>query len=154
VLLVQSGSKLAVRSDQITASQLRSIAPMVPAACLLAGSLSEQLHDLAVESHSSVTPESVATAQALVSAGLGAAIVPSRLLDWTDARTVAVDLSHLLVPHTVVLALNEERSHSAAVYGFVHALREICDADPGGEHQSGQTDEAADVTTSVGSRAA
>jgi DNA-binding transcriptional LysR family regulator len=154
VLLVKSGSQLSVHSKLITAAELIRIAPMVPSASMITGTLAEQLRDLGIEPHSSVVPDSVTTAQALVCAGLGAAIVPSRLVDWTEPSTVAVDLSHLLVPHTVVLVLNEERAHSTAVYGFVHALREICDAEAEDADDPPQTGIQRERTGRVRSRAA
>ncbi len=125
VLLAQAGSEIAVHGGCITAAEISSLHPIVPSACVDSG-LTDQLRELGIESRASVTPESVATAQALVRGGLGVAILPSRLVDRRDPDTVPLDLSHLFVPQTIVLVLDEEREHSSAVYGFVHALREVC----------------------------
>jgi DNA-binding transcriptional LysR family regulator len=116
VLLAQAGSEIAVHGGSITAAESSSLHPIVP----------DQLRELGIESSASVTPESVATAQALASGGLGVAILPSRLVDRRDPDAVPLDLSHLFVPQTIVLVLDEEREHSSAVYGLVHALREVC----------------------------
>jgi DNA-binding transcriptional LysR family regulator len=125
VLLVQAGSKLATRRASVTAAEVASLRPIVPRSCA-APDLIDQLRELDIETHPSLMPESVITTRALVSEGLGAAITPSRLIDSPDPGTAVIELSHLFVPHKIVLVLDEQRAHSSAVYGFVHAVREIC----------------------------
>ena len=128
VLVAPAGSDIAVSTRALTAAGVSSLHPIVPVACAVSD-LVDQLRELDIEPHPTLIPESVSTAQALVSAGLGVAIAPSRLVDSRDTGMAVLDLSHLFRPHTIVLVLDEDRAHSSAVYGFVHALREVCGAE-------------------------
>lgn len=130
VLLAASSSELAARVDPIPATEIAALGPIVPSECATSGDLHEQLDELGIEARSSVIPESVATAQALAAAGVAPAVVPSGLSNARDPSTVAIDLSHLLAARAIVLSLDAGRTHSTAVYGFIDALREVCDTDP------------------------
>jgi DNA-binding transcriptional LysR family regulator len=126
VLLVKAGSELTQRDDPLDVATLSDLRPIVPSSGSTGGGAAAQLRELGVRESAVVTPASVATAQALVGAGLGAALVPSRLVDRRDTSTVAMDLSHLLAAETILLAWSEERPRSAAVLGFVNVLVEVC----------------------------
>jgi DNA-binding transcriptional LysR family regulator len=128
-LLVPRESELAARTEPLEAQEISALRPIVPSSCATSRGLDVQLHELGIERRASVRLESAATAQALVAGGLGEAIMPSRVIDQGDPRTAALDLSHLFVPRTLVLTFDSEREQSAAVYGFVRALREACDAE-------------------------
>jgi DNA-binding transcriptional LysR family regulator len=128
-LLVSRGSEHAERTDPLAAAEIAALSPIVPSSCARSRGLDVQLHELGIERRASVRLESAATAQVIVANGLGEAIMPSRLVDRSDPRTVALDLSHLFVPRTIVLTFDPEREHSPAVDGFVQALREACDAE-------------------------
>jgi DNA-binding transcriptional LysR family regulator len=79
--------------------------------------------DFAYESKCSVT------VQTLVSAGLGAAIVPGLTVDPEDLTTQALDLGTVLPWHEVVLYWHRERRYAPAVPGFCEAARVACEAE-------------------------
>jgi DNA-binding transcriptional LysR family regulator len=59
-----------------------------------------------------------ATIQAMVAAGVGAAIVPRLTIDAGDPRTVAIELDGVLPPRRLGLAWHRDRSRSAAAVAF------------------------------------
>jgi DNA-binding transcriptional LysR family regulator len=69
-----------------------------------------------------------ATVQALVAAGVGAAIVPRLAVDETDARTAVVEFGRSLTvpPRTLALAWHADRAHPPAVRDFVELAQAVC----------------------------
>ena len=136
VLVLPAGSPLAGRSGTITAAELVALQPIVPGRCITSPSLAGRLQELGVRTCSAVAPESAGTAQAIVAAGLSAALVPSRLLEPKHRDLPALDLSHLVPPRTLVAVYDGEREQTAAVRGFLQQLKAIdppqapADADP------------------------
>lgn len=72
--------------------------------------------------------EASATVQALVAAGLGAAIVPRLAVDESVAETVLLPLEppHAIAPRVVTLAWNPERPPRKEAAAFVEAARVAC----------------------------
>lgn len=132
VLLVHAQSPVARRCDPLSAAEVAALDPIVPATFAAQAGVRGRLAQLGIEPRTSVQPDSVTTAQALVAGGLGVAIVPARLVDENEPETVAVGLSHLLAPHAVVLAVGEHRAEAEAVQGFIAALRDASNAGPAG----------------------
>jgi DNA-binding transcriptional LysR family regulator len=68
-----------------------------------------------------------ATVQALVAAGVGAAIVPRLAVDETDARTAVVEFGRSLTvpPRTLAIAWHADRAHTAAVREFVDLAQQV-----------------------------
>ena len=62
-----------------------------------------------------------ATVQAMVAAGVGAAIMPGLGVDPGDARSVAFDLSRDVPPRTLALAWHRDRHLSEPMQGFTAA---------------------------------
>jgi DNA-binding transcriptional LysR family regulator len=122
-LLVSSCSVLAARRQPLTARALAGLRPIVPAGCEGRG-LDLQLRNLDVVRHPCLQAESVATARSLVASGLGEAIVPSRLVDGTDPRVVALDLGHLLPPY-VMVAVCESEHRTPIIEDFIRTVREM-----------------------------
>jgi DNA-binding transcriptional LysR family regulator len=63
--------------------------------------------------------------QAMVGAGLGAAVMPRVAIDLDDEDTVAVDLSGVLPPARVALFWHRERTQSQ-LQGLIRLAQEIC----------------------------
>lgn len=122
-LLVGTGSRLAGRAEPPTLEEIRFLRLMVPAEPHTSDRLDARLRELGIEGRSSLKPPSAAIAQALVGAGLGEAVVPWRLLDHADPRTVAIDLSDLVPERTLVVAWDRDREHPSVVHDFIKAAR-------------------------------
>lgn len=67
----------------------------------------------------------VATVQALVATGVGAAIVPRLAVDLDDPRTCALDLGELLPPRSLGVVWHAERRQSECLDRFVAISREV-----------------------------
>jgi DNA-binding transcriptional LysR family regulator len=65
--------------------------------------------------------------QALVAAGIGAAILPRLAVNLDDPGTRVIDLQHVLPQRTVGLVWHKERRLSPAAHGFCQAAAEVCD---------------------------
>lgn len=130
-LLVRADSALLERP--LSRRAVARLRPIVPRCCE-SGGLGAQLRRLGIASSRAVGFDSASAVQALVGEGLGAAIVPSRLVDRSDALTVAIDLSHLLHPQTLVLALDPECEYSRAAHGLIRAVRDVCGASYDTQH--------------------
>jgi DNA-binding transcriptional LysR family regulator len=125
VLLVAAESPLAHTRDAISAAELESLRPIIPGGCISRNEVETIIRALGLRGRSPLKPGSVATAQALVGAGVGEAIVPRRLIDATDPKTVTVELPDVFPSHATVLGLDSGRNHSLAVRGFVDAVRRV-----------------------------
>jgi DNA-binding transcriptional LysR family regulator len=68
-----------------------------------------------------------ATVQALVAAGVGAAIVPRLAVDEDDARTAVVEFGRSITvpPRTLALAWHRDRAHTPAVRDFVELAQDV-----------------------------
>lgn len=68
-----------------------------------------------------------ATVQALVAAGVGAAIVPRLAVDESDARTAVVEFGRSITvpPRTLALAWHRDRAHTPAVRDFVELAQQV-----------------------------
>jgi DNA-binding transcriptional LysR family regulator len=127
VLVVPADSELVRCAEPLTARRLSELRPIVPRSCPGADALAVRLRGLGVEPHPRLSPESASTAQALVAQRIGTALVPAKLVEGR-AGVATISLAHLLAPHMIVLAFDTEPARSAAVDGFIAAIREICDA--------------------------
>jgi DNA-binding transcriptional LysR family regulator len=136
LLLVAADSPHAGRADPPTTAELSTLPLIIPTSCRAAPRLDAVLRDRGVRSRSQVSADSAATAQTLVRAGFGDAIVPSSLVDPNDPGTVAIQLPDLLPDRTTVLVLDAERKYSTAVYGFIRAVSTSQSADRAQHHQA------------------
>ena len=70
--------------------------------------------------------DSAQTVQALVGAGVGAAVVPSLAVQEGDPRTTVIDLSELLTPARIGAVSLREREPAGAAGQFVDLLLQVC----------------------------
>jgi DNA-binding transcriptional LysR family regulator len=120
------------------AAQIASVTLMLPGAGRAHRRLEDRLCDMGVEPLSPLQPDSVATAQSLVGAGLGEAIVPAQLIDRTDPHTVAIELGGLLPHRRVALVFSIDHERTPAFDGFIRAARVGCGYDsPGCRQRNG-----------------
>jgi DNA-binding transcriptional LysR family regulator len=66
-----------------------------------------------------------ATIQALVGAGVGAAVLPVLAIDASDKLTTTCDLP-MIPPRILAIVRHRDRYHSAAAKAFVDAARAVC----------------------------
>jgi DNA-binding transcriptional LysR family regulator len=129
VLLVASDASLAEARRSPTLAEIACMRLIVPASIGPTARIDAQLRGLGITRRSSFRPESVATAQALVGAGLGEAIVPRSQVDPKYPATVAIDVPNLLPERRLALAFVPERPLSTAVHGFIRAVTVASEAE-------------------------
>lgn len=86
----------------------------------------EALRALGTEPEVTVHAMGEAAVQGLVGEGMGAAILPRLAVAPEPARTVAIDLGHLLRPRQLVLYWHRDRQAPAALDAFLRAALPIC----------------------------
>jgi DNA-binding transcriptional LysR family regulator len=84
-----------------------------------------QLRARGVEPEFAFRSDVNATIQALVGAGVGAAVLPALAVDETDALTTMRELPGI-PPRVLAIARHRDRHHSAAAQAFVAAAQEVC----------------------------
>lgn len=119
MLLVAADSPLATRADSPSASELARLPLILPASTRREDRVVARLRESLIDRPAWLRPRSAATAQALVGAGLGAAIVPRLAIDERDSSVVAIPLPGLLSERSVVLAFHREREYSDAIKAFI-----------------------------------
>jgi DNA-binding transcriptional LysR family regulator len=126
---------LLVRSDDPLAAGVRAEVEDVAALRLIGYSLCRGMRRVeatlearGAEPNVVVRSDVNATVQALVAAGVGAAIVPRLAVDEADARTAVVEFGRSLPvpPRTLALAWHADRAHTPAVRDFVELAQQVC----------------------------
>jgi DNA-binding transcriptional LysR family regulator len=126
---------LLVRSDDPLAAGVRAEVEDVAALRLIGYSLCRGMRRVeatlearGAEPNVVVRSDVNATVQALVAAGVGAAIVPRLAVDEADARTAVVEFGRSLTvpPRTLALAWHADRAHTPAVRDFVELAQQVC----------------------------
>jgi DNA-binding transcriptional LysR family regulator len=125
VVVVQAGSPLARRGRPIAPATIGEL-PLVahtPTRALV----EDHLRSHGVEPRFVLQSEASATVQALVAAGLGAAIVPRLAVDESLAETVLLPLEppHAIAPRVVTLAWNAGRPPRKEAAAFIETARVV-----------------------------
>jgi DNA-binding transcriptional LysR family regulator len=124
VLLLPADSPLLGQSEPPTPEQLTRLPLILPAPGRARDRIAERLREGLVDQPAWLRPHSTASAQALVAAGLGAAVVPGMAVDPDDPATVVVRVPALLPERLMVLVRHRERQYAAPVNGFARILED------------------------------
>jgi DNA-binding transcriptional LysR family regulator len=122
VLLLPADSPLAGQPEPPTPEQLARLPLILPAPGRVRDRIAERLRESLVDQPAWLRPHSAASVQALVGAGLGAAVVPGMALDPDDPATVMIRMPTLLPERLMVLVTHRERQYSGSVNGFAEIL--------------------------------
>jgi DNA-binding transcriptional LysR family regulator len=125
VLVVQAESPLAARPHPPTLEEIAQL-PLAYPTWRMTDLINDHFRSAGLRPIERFRLESNAAAQAVVSAGLAAAIMPQLAVDDEVAATKAIDLTGILPSRTLVLYWHANRLHGAALATFVEATRQIC----------------------------
>jgi DNA-binding transcriptional LysR family regulator len=128
VLLVQAESPLAARG---VAPALREIAelPLIGfRQCRSSAVLEGHFHDRGLRPEFVFRSDDNGIVQAMVSSGIGVAVVPRLTVDPNDPTCVALPLEGVVPPRRLVLLWHRDRYRSAAAQAFVEVAAEVCRA--------------------------
>jgi molybdate transport repressor ModE-like protein len=70
------------------------------------------------------------TVQALVAAGVGAAVMPWLTVDLDNPRTVSLDIGDVVPPRLIGLVWHRDRQESAAMRAMIEMARQVCAVPP------------------------
>jgi DNA-binding transcriptional LysR family regulator len=127
VLLLQCGDPLALERRPAEADDVAGRPLIGYSACRGMRRVEATLEARGAEPDVVVRSDVNATVQALVAAGVGAAILPRLAVDEADARTAVVELGRSLVvpPRTLALAWHADRAHTPAVREFAELAQTV-----------------------------
>lgn len=123
VLVVRRDSPLA--RGPLTLKELAGVPLIGHTECRGLARVEAQLRARGVEPEFAFRSDVNATIQALVGAGVGAAVLPALAVDQTDALVALRDLP-AVPPRILAIARHRDRYHSPAARAFVDAAVELC----------------------------
>jgi DNA-binding transcriptional LysR family regulator len=126
VLLLRRDDPLATRGRRPTLLEIGALPLIGNLTCRGLARVTEQLRARGTEPRFVFRSDVNATVQALVAAGIGAAILPRLAIDPADAAIVTYELPGI-PPRTLALAWHRDRVRSPAAEAFVAAAVEVCD---------------------------
>jgi molybdate transport repressor ModE-like protein len=125
VLVVRRGSPLAERRRPPSLLEIGELPLIGNLSCRGLARVAEQLRARGVEPTFVFRSDVNATVQALVAAGIGAAILPRLAVDEGDGQIAVRELSGI-PPRTLALVWHRDRIRPAAADAFVHAAQAVC----------------------------
>jgi molybdate transport repressor ModE-like protein len=123
MLVVAADSPLAARP--VTLKELGRVPLVGHCGCRGLARVEAQLRSRGIEPEVAFRSDVNATIQALVGAGLGAAVLPVLAVDSSDELTVMRDLPEI-PPRVLALVRHRDRRHSPAAQAFVDAAVAVC----------------------------
>jgi len=123
VLVVRRDSPLARKSASL--ADLATVPLIGHTECRGLARVEAQLRARGVEPEFAFRSDVNATIQALVGAGVGAAVLPALAVDETDALTTMRELPGI-PPRVLAIARHRDRYHSDAAQAFVAAAQDVC----------------------------
>jgi DNA-binding transcriptional LysR family regulator len=123
LLVVQRGSALATGEPALT--DLQDVPLIGHTQCRGLARVEAQLRARGIEPEFAFRSDVNGTIQALVGAGVGAAVLPALAVDPTDELTTVRELPGI-PPRVLAIVRHRDRYHSAAAQAFVAAAQTVC----------------------------
>jgi molybdate transport repressor ModE-like protein len=123
LLVVAAGSPLAAKP--IALRDLQGVPLVGHTECRGLARVEAQLRSRGIEPEFAFRSDVNATIQALVGAGVGAAVLPALAVDPDDPLTVMRELPGI-PPRVLAIARHRDRYHSSAAQAFVEAAQSVC----------------------------
>jgi len=127
VLLVPAESDLAVRDRPPTVREIAELPLIGHRQCRSMQKIETRLLAAGHEANVVFRSDDNGTVQAMVSTGLGYALVPRLTVDESDASIHVIDLADRLPPRLIGIAWHRDRRRSRAAEAFVAAARALFD---------------------------
>jgi DNA-binding transcriptional LysR family regulator len=126
VLLVPADWAFAAPGSPLSASDLEGLKLIGPSGGPAAMAVETALRGHGMDPVYAFRTSTPAAVQALVAAGMGAAITSQLCVNQDDDRTLAVPLGDLIAPRVIAVYWNAERRHSPAVNAFLDRALAVC----------------------------
>jgi DNA-binding transcriptional LysR family regulator len=128
VLLLPADAPLAAVGRPPTPAELGALSLVAYQCYRVTGQVEGKLRGIGAEPRVVFRTDDNGTVQAMVAAGLGAAVVPRLAVDTRDEAVVAVPLDELLEPRRLCLAWHRDRYHAPAMRAFIDTVLDVCRA--------------------------
>jgi DNA-binding transcriptional LysR family regulator len=125
VLLVPAGSGLALRDRPPTAREIAELPLIGHRQCRSMQRIETRLSAAGHKANVVFRSDDNGTVQAMVSTGLGYALVPRLTVDESDPSIHVIDLGDRLPPRLIGIAWHRDRRRSRAAEAFVEAARAL-----------------------------
>jgi len=126
VLLMHAGSLQAANGWQPTMAKIAALPLIRQPSCRMSTLIELELRATGVEPDFVVSSDTNATIQALVAAGVGAAILPRLAAEPPHPGTVAIALDALLPPARLAFMWHRERRDTPALQAFRKIAQTVC----------------------------
>jgi DNA-binding transcriptional LysR family regulator len=131
LLVVPNGSPLA-RRRRVAITEIASLSLIGFRSCRNDHRMEAQLRARGYEPRIVLRSDDNSTVQALVGAGVGAALMPRLTVDRENPRTACVDVGGLFPPRLLGLVWHRDRERSEGASALVALAVELCSELPGG----------------------
>jgi molybdate transport repressor ModE-like protein len=125
VLLVQADSPLAARKRPPTLAEIAELPLIGFRQCRSHQVIESWFHDAGVQPQFVFRSDDNGTVQAMVSAGIGIALVPLLTVELNDPACAVIDLAGLVPPRRLSLVWHRDRYRSSAAVAFVEMAEEV-----------------------------
>jgi DNA-binding transcriptional LysR family regulator len=127
VLVLPPGSPLGARR-RVTVRDVGTLPLIGFRTCRNEHRIEAQLKGRGLEPSVVFRSDDNATIQALVAAGMGAALMPRMTVDFDERRTIHVDVGELFPPRLLGLVWHSDRERNPVVLSFVELAQNLCGA--------------------------
>jgi DNA-binding transcriptional LysR family regulator len=128
VLLVPTDSELASRTPPLTLQELASIPVMSFPSCRTVAQIGETMRSHGLTPQFVHRSDDSNTLQAMVSAGIGAALLPRLAIERAYVGKSVVELALPVPPRVIVIVWHRDRRLNKATHFFVETSRRVCAA--------------------------
>jgi DNA-binding transcriptional LysR family regulator len=128
VLLVQADSPLAQKRRGPTLAEIAAMPLIGFRQCRSSARVESHFHDKGLHPDFVFRSDDNGIIQAMVSAGLGVAIVPRLAVEFNDPSCAVVPIGDLVPPRRLVLLWHADRYRSPAARAFTETAVQVCDA--------------------------
>jgi DNA-binding transcriptional LysR family regulator len=125
VLVLPPDSPLADR-QRVTVRDIAALPLIAFRSCRNYHKIEGQLHARGLEPRVVFRSDDNATVQALVAAGVGAALMPGLTVDRGDRRTICRDVAELFPPRLLGVVWHSDRDQSPAMSAFLEIAQDVC----------------------------
>jgi DNA-binding transcriptional LysR family regulator len=128
VLLVQADSPLAQRRRPPTLAEISELPLIGYRQCRSTKLVESHFHDRGLRPEFVFRSDDNGIIQAMVSAGLGVAVLPRLAVEFNDPSVFVLPLGDLVPPRRLVLLWHADRYRSPAAHAFTDTAVQVCEA--------------------------
>ena len=128
VLLVQAESPLAQRRRAPTLVEIAELPLIGYRQCRSSARVESYFHEKGLEPDFVFRSDDNGIIQAMVSAGLGVAVIPRLAVEFNDPSCAVLPLGDLVPPRRLVLLWHADRYRSPAARAFVETAVQVCES--------------------------